>query len=100
LKDKVISQFVATPTPIIMAEEKTSSTRGLTDEKRRHRSLPRSSEFIVGARVSSAIKASEAAVLSRNKSSARWAKELSKKQSRVVDAESVSRPSSKAQRKS
>jgi hypothetical protein len=100
-KDKIMSRFVATPTPIIMAEEKTPSRRHMTDEKRRHRSLPRPSEFIVGARVPVAIKASEAAVLSRNKSPVRWAKEMSKNQNRVADADSSSRgPSSKAQRKS
>jgi hypothetical protein len=100
-KDKIMSRFVATPTPIIMAEEKTPSRRHVTDEKRRHRSLPRPSEFIVGARVPVAIKASEAAVLSRNKSPVRWAKEMSKNQNRVADADSSSRgPSSKAQRKS
>jgi hypothetical protein len=71
----------------------------MTDEKRRHRSLPRPSEFIVGARVPVAIKASEAAVLSRTKSSARWAKEMSKNQNRVADADPGSR-GSKAQRKS
>jgi hypothetical protein len=98
-KDKVISRFVATPTPTIMAEEKTPSRRHVTDEKRRHRSLPRPSEFIVGARVPVAIKASEAAVLSRTKSSARWAKEMSKNQNRVADADPGSR-GSKAQRKS
>jgi hypothetical protein len=100
-KEKIMSRFVATPTPIIMAEEKTPSRRHMTDEKRRHRSLPRPSEFIVGARVPVAIKASEAAVLSRNKSPVRWAKEMSKNQNRVADADSSSRgPSSKAQRKS
>jgi hypothetical protein len=100
-KDKIMSRFVATPTPIIMAEEKTPSRRHVTDEKRRHRSLPRPSEFIVGARVPVAIKASEAAVLSRNKSPVRWDKEMSKNQNRVADADSSSRgPSSKAQRKS
>jgi hypothetical protein len=100
-KDKIMSRFVATPTPIIMAEEKTPSRRHMTDEKRRHRSLPRPSEFIVGARVPVAIKASEAAVLSRNKSPVRWDKEMSKNQNRVADADSSSRgPSSKAQRKS
>jgi hypothetical protein len=98
-KDKVMSRFVATPTPIIMAEEKTPSRRHMTDEKQRHRSLPRPSEFIVGARVPATVKASEAAVLSRTRSSARWAKEMSKNQNRVADADPGSR-GSKAQPKS
>jgi hypothetical protein len=100
-KDKIMSRLIATPTPIIMAEEKTPSRRHVTDEKRRYRSLPRPSEFIVGARVPAAIKASEAAALARNKTSARWAKEMSKNQNRVADADPSSRgPSSRAQRKS
>jgi hypothetical protein len=80
-----ISRFVAMPTPVIMAEEKVQSPRHAgPDKKRPQGSLPRPSEFIVGARVPAAIKASEAAVLAGRKTPARWTKEM--KKTRVADA--------------
>jgi hypothetical protein len=92
------TRFAAMPTPIIMADEKGQSRLG-REKKRREGSLPRPSEFIVGARVPAAIRASEAAVLARKKTSVRWAKEM-KNRTRVADAASSLRsPSSKPQRK-
>ena len=80
-----ISRFVAMPTPVIMADEKVQSPRHAgPDKKRPQGSLPRPSEFIVGARVPAAIKASEAAVLAGRKTPARWTKEM--KKTRVADA--------------
>jgi hypothetical protein len=95
-----MSRFVATPTPIIMAEEKkVQSRRDVIEKKSSHRSLPRPSEFIVGARVPASIKASEAAVLSRSKTSVRWAKEMTKGR-RMANADPNPRgPAGKPQRK-
>jgi hypothetical protein len=82
-----------------MVEETVQSRQNLSDEKKR-RSLPRPSEFVVGARVPASVKASEAAVLARTKTSARWAKEMSKHRTHLVDAGSARGPSGKPQRKS
>jgi hypothetical protein len=98
-RDATPRRFVATPTPIIMVEENVQSRRNLSNEKRPG-SLPRPSEFVVGARVPASIKASEAAVLARNEKSARWAKAMSKHRTQLVDAGSPRGPSGKPQRKS
>jgi hypothetical protein len=93
-------RFVATPTPIIMADEKVQSRLHVGREKKRlEGSLPRPSEFTVGARVPAAIRASESAVLSRKKTSVSWVKEM-KNRAHVVDADSGLRsPSIKPHRK-
>jgi hypothetical protein len=84
------SRFIATPTPIIMVEEKAQSGHR-TSAARKRGSLPRPSEFIVGAPVSTSIKASETSALSKTKALAQWAKQLGKKRTHVADAESNAR---------
>jgi hypothetical protein len=87
------SRFIATPTPIIMVEEKAQSGHR-TSAARKRGSLSRPSEFIVGAPVSTSIKASETSALSKTKALAQWAKQLGKKKTRIADADSSARGAS------